>query len=162
MDGLFPLLSLSAVMATASFLVGLLPLSFSMSQSRLRLIATLGVGVLVGTSLTVIIPEGVDTLYSSEITSHRALGRASGPGDIHRRWATSGHSWLETRESEDVDAFMAPGPVMGMESKMPPATPTEPGVVGALDTDSGKTRNNQSTRRRWRKTLKTPNRSMPG
>ncbi|KAL2377584.1 hypothetical protein RJZ90_006633 [Blastomyces dermatitidis] len=36
----------------------------------LRLISSLGMGVLVGTSLIVIIPEGVETLYSSAVVSH--------------------------------------------------------------------------------------------
>ncbi|OJD17166.1 hypothetical protein AJ78_02710 [Emergomyces pasteurianus Ep9510] len=70
MDGLFTLLSLSFVMAIISFVVGSLPLSFSLSSSQLRLVSALGVGVLVGTSLIVIIPEGVDTLYSSVTLSH--------------------------------------------------------------------------------------------
>ena len=57
MAGLFTLLALSLVMAVASFVAGILPLSFSLSQSQLRMISTIGMGVLVGTSLIVIIPE---------------------------------------------------------------------------------------------------------
>ncbi|KAI9885615.1 MAG: alpha subunit of pyruvate dehydrogenase [Watsoniomyces obsoletus] len=48
-----------------SLLAGALPLSFALSPSQIRLISTVGVGVLVGTSLVVIIPEGVETLYSA-------------------------------------------------------------------------------------------------
>ncbi|KLJ07643.1 hypothetical protein EMPG_16869 [Blastomyces silverae] len=70
MDGLFTLLSLSFLMAIVSFVIGSLPLSFSLSSSQLRLISSLGMGVLVGTSLIVIIPEGVETLYSSAAVSH--------------------------------------------------------------------------------------------
>ncbi|KAK4624385.1 Zinc transporter ZIP9 [Fulvia fulva] len=69
-DGLAILLLLSIVMGTASFLAGSLPLSFSLSQRQLRLITALGTGVLVGTSLIVIIPEGVETLYSASGSSH--------------------------------------------------------------------------------------------
>jgi solute carrier family 39 (zinc transporter), member 9 len=60
-----------------SFLVGLLPLSFALSPSQLRLISSIGMGVLVGTSLIVIIPEGIETLYGS------ALLRT--PEDLHTR-----------------------------------------------------------------------------
>ncbi|KAE8350103.1 ZIP zinc transporter-domain-containing protein [Aspergillus coremiiformis] len=67
MEGLFTLLALSIVMAITSFVVGLLPLAFTLSSSQLRLISSLGMGVLVGTSLIVIIPEGVDTLYSANL-----------------------------------------------------------------------------------------------
>lgn len=54
----------------SSFLAGSLPLSFSLSPRQLRLITALGTGVLVGTSLIVIIPEGVGTLYSAGGTLH--------------------------------------------------------------------------------------------
>ncbi|CAK7204648.1 hypothetical protein SEUCBS139899_007407 [Sporothrix eucalyptigena] len=62
MGGLLLLLALCAVMAFASFLAGALPLSMSLSQSQLRLISSIGVGILVGTSLIVIIPEGVEAI----------------------------------------------------------------------------------------------------
>ncbi|ODH47109.1 hypothetical protein GX48_06822 [Paracoccidioides brasiliensis] len=75
MSGLFTLLSLSLVMAVVSFVVGSLPLSFSLSSSQLRLISALGMGVLVGTSLIVIIPEGVETLYSSSAVLHAHSNR---------------------------------------------------------------------------------------
>ncbi|PYI26140.1 Zinc/iron permease [Aspergillus indologenus CBS 114.80] len=65
MEGLFTLLALSIVMAITSFVVGSLPLAFTLSPSQLRLISSIGMGVLVGTSLIVIIPEGVETLYSA-------------------------------------------------------------------------------------------------
>ncbi|KAJ0116407.1 hypothetical protein J7T55_007387 [Diaporthe amygdali] len=65
MGGLFLLLVLSVVMALASFLAGALPLSMTLSQSQLRLISSIGVGILVGTSLIVIIPEGVEAVAST-------------------------------------------------------------------------------------------------
>ncbi|KAG0316772.1 hypothetical protein BGZ97_006384 [Linnemannia gamsii] len=52
-------------MLIASFLAGNVPLSFHLSEDRLKLISNFGVGLLVGTSLVVIIPEGVETLYST-------------------------------------------------------------------------------------------------
>lgn len=64
-DGLFMLLTLSTVMAVASFLAGALPLSFALSPRQLRFVSALGTGVLVGTALIVIIPEGIETLYSA-------------------------------------------------------------------------------------------------
>ncbi|KAF2715101.1 Zinc/iron permease [Pleomassaria siparia CBS 279.74] len=64
-DGLFMLFTLSTIMAIASFIAGLLPLSFALSSRQLRIITFLGTGVLVGTSLIVIIPEGIETMYSA-------------------------------------------------------------------------------------------------
>ena len=52
-----------------SFVVGSLPLAFTLSPSQLQLISSIGMGVLVGTSMIVIIPEGVETLYSARATS---------------------------------------------------------------------------------------------
>ncbi|PLB47872.1 Zinc/iron permease [Aspergillus steynii IBT 23096] len=71
MEGLFTLLALSIVMAITSFVVGSLPLAFTLSPSQLRLISSIGMGVLVGTSLIVIIPEGVETLYSANSISRQ-------------------------------------------------------------------------------------------
>lgn len=44
----------------------------SLSQSQLRLITSLGVGILVGTSLIVIIPEGIEAAASSPVTPSHA------------------------------------------------------------------------------------------
>ncbi|CAI7602238.1 unnamed protein product [Penicillium glandicola] len=71
MEGLFTLLVLSIVMAITSFVVGSLPLAFTLSPSQLRLISSIGMGVLVGTSLIVIIPEGIETLYSANTVARK-------------------------------------------------------------------------------------------
>ncbi|KAG2225161.1 hypothetical protein INT45_009490 [Circinella minor] len=52
-------------MLLGSFLAGCIPLSTKLSESKLRHLTALGVGLLVGTALVVIIPEGIQTLYSS-------------------------------------------------------------------------------------------------
>lgn len=54
----------------SSFLAGILPLSFSLSPRQLRTVSLLGAGVLVGASLIVIIPEGVETMYGAAIMSY--------------------------------------------------------------------------------------------
>ncbi|KAG5917450.1 hypothetical protein E4U42_007242 [Claviceps africana] len=81
MAGILLLLGLCAIMAITSFFAGAVPLSMSLSQSQLRFISSIGVGILVGTSLIVIIPEGIEAAASSPIGSHahkiRALERRS-------------------------------------------------------------------------------------
>lgn len=69
-------------------MVGSLPLSFSLSSSQLRLVAALGMGVLVGTSLIVIIPEGVETLYSSTSRSPTSHNHRRGLAEqaVDVRW----------------------------------------------------------------------------
>ncbi|KAI5779735.1 ZIP zinc transporter-domain-containing protein [Geopyxis carbonaria] len=73
-DGLLTVLLFSVIMAIASFSAGLLPLSVSLSQPQLRLLSTVGMGVLVGTALVVIIPEGVETLYSAQAAAVAVVG----------------------------------------------------------------------------------------
>ncbi|OAA71389.1 Zinc/iron permease [Cordyceps fumosorosea ARSEF 2679] len=70
MAGLALLIVLCVIMAVASFFAGALPLSMNLSQSQLRLISSIGVGVLVGTSLIVIIPEGIEAASTAPIAGH--------------------------------------------------------------------------------------------
>ena len=49
-----------------------MPLIIPLSQQKIRLISVFGTGILISTALLVIIPEGVDTLYSTTDTSPRA------------------------------------------------------------------------------------------
>jgi solute carrier family 39 (zinc transporter), member 9 len=60
---------LSAVMFIASFAAGTVPLAMSLSQERMNLVSSLGIGLLVGTSLGVVLPEGIEMLYSSTESS---------------------------------------------------------------------------------------------
>ncbi|KAI1811255.1 Zinc/iron permease [Poronia punctata] len=57
-------------MTLASFLAGALPLSMTLSQSQIRLISSIGIGILVGTSLIVIIPEGIEAVAEASMTTH--------------------------------------------------------------------------------------------
>ncbi|EIW68171.1 hypothetical protein TREMEDRAFT_71929 [Tremella mesenterica DSM 1558] len=65
--GLIILLAQCVAMFIASMLAGSLPLMFNsvMTGKRLKAISVLGMGLLVGAALTIIIPEGINTLYSS-------------------------------------------------------------------------------------------------
>ncbi|KAF5263594.1 hypothetical protein FOXYS1_5658 [Fusarium oxysporum] len=70
MGGVLLLLGLCLIMALASFLAGALPLSMSLSQLQLRLLSSVGVGILVGTSLIVIIPEGIEAATAPAEAAH--------------------------------------------------------------------------------------------
>ncbi|RWS17802.1 zinc transporter ZIP9-like protein [Dinothrombium tinctorium] len=56
---------LSFSMLFGSYFAGTIPLVFTFSESKVRLLTILGSGILVGTALAVIIPEGVNTIYES-------------------------------------------------------------------------------------------------
>ncbi|CAL1712509.1 unnamed protein product [Somion occarium] len=59
------LLAMSAVLAIASFGIGSLPLFFTFSRTTLAKLSTFGTGLLLGTALGVIIPEGVEAVVLS-------------------------------------------------------------------------------------------------
>jgi zinc transporter 9 len=125
-------------MCNRSFLAGILPLSLSLTPSQLRLISTVGMGVLVGTSLIVIIPEGVETLYSAQSKSHGAVRRhIPEPSTLEARLPVVDTFRGMKRDPAGVDAFTVPGPVIADESDVPPATPTLPGVVGIMGDGTG-------------------------
>jgi len=58
------LVFLSVVMLIGSYIAGSVPLIMTLSEERLNLASILGAGLLVGAALTVIIPEGIQMLYS--------------------------------------------------------------------------------------------------
>lgn len=105
----------------------------TLSSSQLRLISTIGMGVLVGTSLVVIIPEGIEAIYSSGSEVHMHTRRGLQLRSLDVRWPATGiHTFLQKdapqpREAADVDAFNVPGPVMPDENGIDSlSTTTEP------------------------------------
>ncbi|KAF3051132.1 hypothetical protein E8E11_008767 [Didymella keratinophila] len=119
-DGLFMLLTLSTIMAIASFVAGILPLSFTLSPRQLRIITLLGTGVLVGTSLIVIIPEGIETMYSAGKThSHVSRSIIDTIPNIHKLQTGINHPSdfsLGAREVVDTD-FVRAGAVKAPNSE---------------------------------------------
>lgn len=65
MEQLSLLVFLSISMLIGSFLSGLIPMAFKLSDSKSRLLALVGSGILVGTALAIIIPEGINSLVIS-------------------------------------------------------------------------------------------------
>jgi zinc transporter 9 len=109
-----------------SFLAGALPLSMSLSQSQLRLISAIGMGVLVGTSLVVIIPEGIEAVYTAGagVHTHGARG-LSHIDSVAARWTDAAFldrspfgvpdtpKAIAPRTTSVADAINAmPGPVL--------------------------------------------------
>ncbi|KAK6037273.1 hypothetical protein COOONC_25222 [Cooperia oncophora] len=65
MEGIGFLTVLSGSMFIGSYFAGSVPMMFSMSESRMRMVSIFGAGLLLGTALSVIIPEGVESLYTA-------------------------------------------------------------------------------------------------
>ena len=94
-------------------------------------------GVLVGTSLIIIIPEGVETLYSARPRLEGHMRRHLATPDLETRWLAVDAYMALKRNAADVDPFLTPGPVIADKIDSPPKTPTEPGVVGIMGGDAG-------------------------
>ncbi|KAK6458687.1 ZIP zinc transporter-domain-containing protein [Scheffersomyces xylosifermentans] len=59
------LILLVLLMGITSFCGGMVPLKLSLSPSRLHSVSVFSMGILIGTSLVLVIPEGVETLYGA-------------------------------------------------------------------------------------------------
>lgn len=150
-NGLGVLLILSLTMAVASFLAGSLPLTFALSPRQLRLLTACGTGVLVGTSLIVIIPEGIETLYSANPTQsiherrsilpagsqleniHNADPIQTTPGFGARDINTfKGHQTLDIRIDQDGSGLTGPddGKPVSDHDALKEGTPHKPDLDG--------------------------------
>jgi len=90
MGELWQLIGFSLSMLVGCFLAGMVPLSMSLSKRNLKLMSSLGAGLLVGTALAVIIPEGVAILISNPGHEAVPLEEADGAEHHHEQGEDSG------------------------------------------------------------------------
>lgn len=77
MDETWTLILLSLAMLIGCYLAGSVPLAFTMSEEKLKLVTVLGAGLLVGTALAVIIPEGVHALLFPPEHAHHPVAKGA-------------------------------------------------------------------------------------
>uniref|UniRef100_A0AC35U1W8 Zinc transporter ZIP9 n=1 Tax=Rhabditophanes sp. KR3021 TaxID=114890 RepID=A0AC35U1W8_9BILA len=65
-EGIGTLVLFSISMFVGSYLAGLVPLAFKLNETGIRFISIFGAGLLIGTALSVIIPEGIEALYEEK------------------------------------------------------------------------------------------------
>lgn len=70
MDDLWTLILLSLAMLIGCYIAGIIPLSITLSEDKLKSVTVFGAGLLVGTALAVIIPEGINAMYTSGDHDH--------------------------------------------------------------------------------------------
>uniref|UniRef100_A0A8D0BSR5 Zinc transporter ZIP9 n=1 Tax=Salvator merianae TaxID=96440 RepID=A0A8D0BSR5_SALMN len=63
MDDFLSISLLSLAMLVGCYVAGIIPLAVNFSEEKLKLVTVLGAGLLCGTALAVIVPEGVHALY---------------------------------------------------------------------------------------------------
>ncbi|NXM70425.1 S39A9 protein, partial [Serilophus lunatus] len=75
MDDFRSICLLSLAMLVACYVAGIIPLAVNFSEERLKLVTVLGAGLLCGTALAVIVPEGVHALYEDILEGkHHPVG----------------------------------------------------------------------------------------
>eukprot|EP00730_Choanoeca_flexa_P018497 TRINITY_DN8996_c0_g2_i1.p1 TRINITY_DN8996_c0_g2~~TRINITY_DN8996_c0_g2_i1.p1 ORF type:complete len:324 (+),score=57.75 TRINITY_DN8996_c0_g2_i1:115-1086(+) len=110
------LFAMSAAMFVGAFAAGYFPLLFSLSAERLRIITLLGAGLLIGTALVVIIPEGMHMWLaassSSDPDEHNEHGHHDGTEHSSEAEHDGGHAHdhgHEHHEHWQIGASMAAG-----------------------------------------------------
>lgn len=76
MDDFSSICLLSLAMLVGCYVAGTIPLAVNFSEEKLKLVTVLGAGLLCGTALAVIIPEGVHALYEEVLEAGHAHGQA--------------------------------------------------------------------------------------
>jgi len=72
-------------MLVGCYIFGSIPLSLTISEKNMRSVSIVGAGLIVGTALSVIIPEGVHAIYEQDSGSHghSHSGHSHSHGDEH-------------------------------------------------------------------------------
>ncbi|KAK6301400.1 hypothetical protein J4Q44_G00274530 [Coregonus suidteri] len=77
MDGAIAIILISVAMFLGCFLLGLIPLLIKLSEKSLQFVSVFGAGLLCGTALAIILPEGVELLEESWRVSSCSVAPAS-------------------------------------------------------------------------------------
>jgi len=80
----------------------------TLSQSQLRLISSLGIGILVGTSLIVIIPEGIEAVATTGVAAGHTRGarHARGLMGAEVSWSLHDATRLSVKRGSDNNVFL--------------------------------------------------------
>ncbi|XP_072313867.1 zinc transporter ZIP9 [Eucyclogobius newberryi] len=96
MDDFSSISLFSLAMLVGCYVAGTIPLAVNFSEEKLKLVTVLGAGLLCGTALAVIIPEGVHALYEEILEGHHSH-------------AQSGVVEVSEAKAEAVEALAAGG-----------------------------------------------------
>ncbi|XP_020331553.2 zinc transporter ZIP9 [Oncorhynchus kisutch] len=117
MDDFTSISLLSLAMLVGCYVSGTIPLAVNFSEEKLKLVTVLGAGLLCGTALAVIIPEGVHALYEEVLEGvHHAPGQVEGVGVSEPREgvdAALGVSGEHSHSHEHLHAYIGVSLVLG-------------------------------------------------
>ncbi|XP_048830802.1 zinc transporter ZIP9 [Brienomyrus brachyistius] len=117
MDEFLSISLLSLAMLVGCYIAGTIPLAVNFSEERLKLVTVLGAGLLCGTALAVIIPEGVHALYEEVLEAgHHAHGQVEEAGVSEQKVAVDGSAGTggnQLHSHEQLHAYIGVSLVLG-------------------------------------------------
>ncbi|XP_064819466.1 zinc transporter ZIP9-like, partial [Oncorhynchus masou masou] len=106
MDDFTSISLLSLAMLVGCYVSGTIPLAVSFSEEKLKLVTVLGAGLLCGTALAVIIPEGVHALYEEVLEGEARPVSQMAPyipfHSVPRPWPGGGVEVSQPKEGVDA------------------------------------------------------------
>ncbi|PVV00045.1 hypothetical protein BB559_000173 [Furculomyces boomerangus] len=108
MNSFILLLITSLAMFVGSFIFGTIPLCFKLSEAKLIYTSLLGVGLLTGTALGVIIPEGIEAILKNTLESHSHSHTKEPP---HHPQNKKRDSTFDSSENETIKKILNQDPI---------------------------------------------------
>ncbi|XP_007535381.1 zinc transporter ZIP9 isoform X1 [Erinaceus europaeus] len=115
MDDFFSISLLSLAMLVGCYVAGIIPLAVNFSEERLKLVTVLGAGLLCGTALAVIVPEGVHALYEDilEGNHHQPSETQNVIASAKETDARVAHEHEHSHEHTQLHAYIGVSLVLG-------------------------------------------------
>ncbi|XP_030642212.1 zinc transporter ZIP9 isoform X2 [Chanos chanos] len=115
MDDFSSISLLSLAMLVGCYIAGTIPLAVNFSEEKLKLVTVLGAGLLCGTALAVIIPEGVHALYDEVLEGGHHAHRLSEGAVSEQKVAegVAGPSGEHVHSHEQLHAYIGVSLVLG-------------------------------------------------
>ncbi|XP_006011786.1 zinc transporter ZIP9 [Latimeria chalumnae] len=134
---------LSLAMLVGCYVAGTIPLAVNFSEEKLKLVTVLGAGLLCGTALAVIVPEGVHALYEDFLEGkHHHTSEAHSEGEAVK----TGETVVEhEHEHTKLHAYIGVSLVLGFVFMLLVDQIGSSHVHSAEDTEAGRTTNSKIT-----------------
>lgn len=114
MDDFISISLLSLAMLVGCYVAGIIPLAVNFSEERLKLVTVLGAGLLCGTALAVIVPEGVHALYEDILEGKHH--QASEPQNViasDKAEVPVAHEYEHSHDHTQLHAYIGVSLVLG-------------------------------------------------
>lgn len=116
MDDFSSISLLSLAMLVGCYVAGTIPLAVNFSEEKLKLVTVLGAGLLCGTALAVIIPEGVHALYEEMLEGGHHHGHGQVEAEVSEQKIVEGgvgQSVEHGHSHEQLHAYIGVSLVLG-------------------------------------------------